>query len=438
MKTLLACWLGLALCSITAASAITETEAGGSADYIDPKTGHRVIRLSPDEGGGSLYFHQNTYTPEGDKLIFNAKGSVMAVDLTTLGKEPLKRTVVCPGSAVSMAFKSREVYVNKSGGVVAVNVDTKAERPIKGASKGLINCDESFCASVVSAVDPTGKTPKPEPRKLLPQRERMFADKIKMGIPLSKQDEDAAKKEDGLAKNLVNPASKAFKFTNLKTGESKTVGYQYAWLNHMQFSPADPNYMLYCHEGTWHEVDRVWIIRTDGTDQRLLHKRSMDMEIAGHEFWSYDGNIVWYDNQTPRSKDFWVQGVNIHTGERFVYHLERDEWSIHFNVSRDGKLFAGDGANSGQVAYAKNGRFIYAFYPEVEYKASIEGKVVNIGKFRSEKLVDMTTHKYSLEPGGSEPNVTITPDGKWVVFRSNLQGKGHVYAAEVAKAKAVP
>jgi oligogalacturonide lyase len=44
------------------------------------------------------------------------------------------------------------------------------------------------------------------------------------------------------------------------------------------------------------------------------------------------------------------------------------------------------------------------------------------------KLVDLSKHDYELEP-----NVTITPDNKWVVFRSNMHGPTHVYAVEVAK-----
>src|SRR5687767_6571191 len=31
-------------------------------EWIDPQTGHRVIRLSRDAGSTSFYFHQNTYT----------------------------------------------------------------------------------------------------------------------------------------------------------------------------------------------------------------------------------------------------------------------------------------------------------------------------------------------------------------------------------------
>jgi oligogalacturonide lyase len=42
--------------------------------------------------------------------------------------------------------------------------------------------------------------------------------------------------------------------------------------------------------------------------------------------------------------------------------------------------------------------------------------------------VDLSKHDYELEP-----NVTFTPDGKWVVFRSNMHGPTHVYAAAVHK-----
>jgi len=35
-----------------------------------------------------------------------------------------------------------------------------------------------------------------------------------------------------------------------------------------------------------------------------------------------------------------------------------------------------------------------------------------------------------------EPNVTFTPDAKWVVFHSNILGPTCVFAGEVAKADA--
>ncbi len=383
-------------------------------DWIDATTGHRVIRLSTEPGSSSLYFHQNTYTPEGDRLVFNTRAGIAAVDLTTLGVKPPKVELVVPGgSALATARRTREVYHRKGGVLYATHLDTRVTREVTKAAGGAINADETVLVRTISATDPTGTTPRPEPRQLL-QRERMFPGKVQ----LTPQEEASAKKEDGLARRLANPSCQAFVFTNTKTGEAKTVGYQYAWLNHLQFSPTDPSLLLYCHEGTWHEVDRIWTIRTDGTNQRLVHQRTMDMEIAGHEFWSYDGKMIWYDLQTPRSKEFWLAGVNVENGERIRYKIERDQWSVHFNVSRDGKLFAGDGGDPGQVAFAKDGQWINLFRPQPN------------GELKWERLVNMAKHNYRLEP-----NVTITPDGKWVVFRSNMHGPTHVYSAEISPSK---
>src|SRR5207245_3158844 len=129
---------------------------------------HRVRRPSPDGGGSSLYFHQNTYTPEGDKLIFNSKGGIVAVDISKLGetegdKPPKAEVIVQGASAIATARKTREVYYSKGkgGGVYAANVDTKEVRPVKNARGGTINVDETFSVVATNAVDPSGKTPKP-------------------------------------------------------------------------------------------------------------------------------------------------------------------------------------------------------------------------------------------------------------------------------------
>ncbi|HZG23149.1 MAG TPA: hypothetical protein VEZ17_01155, partial [Chitinophagaceae bacterium] len=95
------------------------------------------------------------------------------------------------------------------------------------------------------------------------------------------------------------------------------------------------------------------------------------------------------------------------------YELQRDEWSIHFNISNNQQLFCGDGGDSGQVAKARNGMWIYLFTPAGE-------------KFRSERLVNMKHQGYKLEP-----NVHFSPDDKWIIFRANFEGEEQVYAVEV-------
>jgi oligogalacturonide lyase len=414
-------------------------------EWIDPDTGHRVIRISDEPGSISLYFHYNSYTPEGDKMVFSAPSGVWTVDLTTLGQGLPKLEWIVDGrnlraaagagrgggglGLLMAAFKSRDAYYTANGVLYAVNVDTKVSRIVTTGRPFGVNSDETYVGSMVNQVDPTGKVQPPTPPTLIPERERMFGDKIKAGIPLTPDEEYAATKEDGLARRLLNPSSMAFNFLNLKTKTSLITGYQYASIDHQQFSPTDPNLLLYAHEGSWHEVDRIWTIRTDGSAQRLMYARTMDMEIAGHEWWSHDGQTIWFDLQTPRSHDFWIGGVNVNTGKITQYHIERDWWGVHFNSSRDDTLFASDGGDPTQVAFSKNGEWINLF------------RVQPDGSVTREKLANLSKNNYVTGQGGIEPNVSITPDKKWVVFRANIQGPLQVYAVEIAPAdpaKAAP
>src|SRR5687767_11634410 len=67
-------------------------------DWIDPDTGHRVIRLSVEPGSQTLYFHDNAYTPDGDKYVFSSPSGIMLVDVTTLGKSPPKPELIVPSA----------------------------------------------------------------------------------------------------------------------------------------------------------------------------------------------------------------------------------------------------------------------------------------------------------------------------------------------------
>jgi len=190
---------------------------------------------------------------------------------------------------------------------------------------------------------------------------------------------------------------------------------------------------MFCHEGPWHYNDRIWTIRADGTGLKKIHTRTMDMEIAGHEFFGADGRTIWYDLQTPRSEVFWLAGYQLATGRRTWYHVERGEWSVHFNVSPDGTLFAGDGGGPSSVAAPGNGQWIYLFRPQLvpdrAGKALPDAEqLIRPGVLKAEKLVNLARHDYSLEP-----NVTFTPDMQWIVFRSNMFGPTHVYAVAVKK-----
>ena len=407
--------------AIVAGTTTLRVQAPPPTDWIDPATGHRIVRLTGDAGGSTLYFHDNAFSPEGNELMFSTPAGIAVVNVAKIGAGAKPEVIVDAGRTNSyFARRTREIYYTSSGKVTAINVDTKAAREVPHA-RGLINADETLSlVKNANALDPGGRYPRPPARPIVPQLQRMFPGK-KME-DLTPDQQYSVKKEDGLAPRALNPSLQSFIFTNLKTGEARETGFQYGDLNHMQFNPVDPSLLLYCHEGTWHELDRTWTIRADGSQMRLMHKRTMDMEINGHEWWSWDGKTVWFDLQTPRSQVFWIAGVSMATGEEVRYHVERDWWGVHFNSSRDDTLFASDGGDPSQVAYSTDGQWINLF------------RVQPDGTLKREKLASMSRHNYVTGKGGVEPNVHITPDKKWVIFTGQFaQGERHVYAVSVEK-----
>lgn len=393
----------LPLLGITVASA-----AEPPAEWVEPATGHRVVRLSREPGTASLYFHQNGYTAEGDKLLVTTPEGLATINLRTRAVEP-----VAEGRAgnIVVGRKGRQVYYTKGNDVLATHLDTHATRKIaslppeiRGGSGSAVNADETLLAG--SYVE-GGSRPPASPGA------RAGAE-AKQG-EVTARDRGAARERSLEARWAARRPMRLYT-VNTKTGEIKTFHPSTDWLNHVQFSPTDPGLIMFCHEGPWHKVDRIWTIRTDGTGLKKIHARTMDMEIAGHEFFSPDGRTIWYDLQTPKSKVFWLAGFNLATGESTRYRVAREHWSVHFNEAPDEQHFAGDGGGPNSVAAPGNGQWIYLFTPKE-------------GSLQAEKLVDLSKHDYRLEP-----NVSFTPDGRWIVFRSNMHGPTHVYAVEVARA----
>ena len=369
-------------------------------EWIEAATGHRVVRLSREPGSASLYFHQNPYTADGDKMVFTTPSGLVTMNLETRATTPLVDGRV---SHLVVGKRSREAFYMKDGTVYATHLDTKATRAIANvaelrAGSGLtVNADGTLLAG--SHVEGAGNVPA-APSSSQPQ------------APVPGQG-PGPRQESRLDARWAQRLPMALYTVHVRTGAVRKIYRSNDWLNHVQFSPTDPALIMYCHEGPWHKVDRIWTIRTDGSARRLMHTRTMDMEIAGHEFFSPDGAVIWYDLQTPKYKVFWLAGVNVATGQRTRYSIRREHWSVHWNVSWNGRLFAGDGGGPRSVAAPGNGQWIYLFTPTGQ---DLEVK----------RLVDLSKHDYDLEP-----NVTFTPDDKWIVFRSNMHGPSHVYAVEV-------
>ena len=404
---------------ISATLALAADTAAPPTSWVDPDTGHRVVRLTKEPGSASLYFNQNGYTPNGKRLVYTTPGGISVLDLQT---REAKQVVEGRVRLIDAGRKNERVYYIRDGAAWWTDIDSGESHSIgvlpPRGSISTVNADETLLAGTF--IEGT------QGQDYGGSRSQPAAGAAAQAHPLDQPRNKGQMMEERLAAHLPM----AMYTMNVKTGEVKTIHRATDWLNHLLFSPTDPGLLMFCHEGPWHKVDRIWIMRMDGGEPKKVHTRTMAMEIFGHEFWGKDGKTVWYDLQTPRGQDFWLAGYDVATGNRVQYHLERNEWSIHFNVTDDGKLFCGDGGDPGQVAHAPDGEWIYLFRPELIKNGGMPDRnFIQPGVFHAEKLVNMSKHQYRLEP-----NVSFTPDRKWVVFRSNMFGPTYVFAVEVEKA----
>jgi oligogalacturonide lyase len=402
------------LCINISLSAQPVLETGGQQmpnEWIDKSTGHKIIKLTRRDGNNtSFYFHNNPFI--GNRMIFYgtdylntakndsvkqetsnipaANKQLYTVDLRSLKIEQITSQANAMNGEIT-APKNKLVYYQVKDSVFATNIETKLTRLVYvfpsdfKANITTLNADETLLGGAWSS------DAEKEIFKQNPGKSSYF--------------------------NLIYEAKlpRTLFTINVKSGELVKLFTDSAWLNHVQFSSTDPRLLMFCHEGPWHKVDRIWTIDVKTKQVKKIHTRTMDMEIFGHEWFAQDGKTIWFDLQQPRSVTFFVAGVDVKTGVERKYSLKRDEWSIHFNTSPDQKLFCGDGGDPGQVAKAKDGMWIYLFTPSGD-------------SLISKRLVNMKNHNYKLEP-----NVHFSPDGKWVIFRANFEGNTNVYAVEVKK-----
>lgn len=419
---------------IAGAALGAEPPATPPTEWVDTATGHRVIRLSTEAGTRSIYFHQNSITPDGRFVLVEMKDGLGVIEIATR-----KNTRLVDG-------KVRALFVGRKTGLIYFSRGENAGRPEQQKQVGIYSVKATGGKPKLVAIIPQGSIGSINADETLllgsyaerewqleqgprdPRFEANYAATGKDGKPLTFAE---AKEVRLLQREQAQIPMKMFT-VNTKTGEQKIIHESTAWLGHLQFSLTDPQLLMFCHEGPWHRVDRIWTMKLGG-EPRLMHQRTMNMEIAGHEFFDNDGKTIWYDLQTPRGEVFWLANVTPE-GKRTWYKVERDHWSVHFQIAPDGKTFAGDGGDEEMVAHAMDGKWLYRFTPRaIPDVAGISAPnaehLVHPGTLEAEKLVDMRNHDYRLEP-----NLHFTPDMKHLIFRSNLHGEVHTYMVELAKA----
>src|ERR1700686_3152761 len=88
--------------------------------WIDPDTGHRIVRLTNEPGSASLYFNQNGYTADGKGMVYTTPEGISVLDLQTHAAKPVVQGRV---RIIVTGRKTQSVYYLKEGAVPAAAVE---------------------------------------------------------------------------------------------------------------------------------------------------------------------------------------------------------------------------------------------------------------------------------------------------------------------------
>ena len=202
----------------------------------------------------------------------------------------------------------------------------------------------------------------------------------------------------------------------ITSGKMEVMHEDRCHMGHVNTSPVLPDLLTFCHEGPWLRVaQRLWGL--DLSTGKVWKIRPQDEQVAiGHEYWFTDGKTVGYHGRFRQNQGRQFYGYtkwdNTESCEfDFPFHC------THF-ASNDQDLIVGDGtAYLPHPACAGYSRpFIMLFKREGDH-------------FVGPRI--LAFHRSTFNDQHAHPHPRFTPDGRYVMYSSDLTSYANIYLVEV-------
>jgi oligogalacturonide lyase len=182
---------------------------------------------------------------------------------------------------------------------------------------------------------------------------------------------------------------------------AEVVWEERSWIGHVNTSPTQPNLITFCHEGPWDKVDnRIWGLNLETGEAWMIRPRR-DGESVGHEYWHADGIHIGYHGRWPDGRKFFGM-IRYDNSDNVEVDFPHETGHIHSN---DFSLIVGDG-----------------------------GRVVRLWKRKGEGFDGprvLCEHRSSFHIQQVHVHPRFTPDGRQVLFTSDVSGYGNLYLVQV-------
>jgi oligogalacturonide lyase len=360
-------------------------------------TGADVWRLSP-RGTEALhpYFTQNQFSADGRFLALSVREAGQwrprLLDLMTGDVEPLACPAgvgvgnLCLDGATRAAyfFCGWALYRSAPGGEAA-----ELWRCPDGFAPGAIgisSCGRCVVFSYVEALAASTATS----RIYSDQQERMFQ----------------------------RPRSVVMRY-DAQAGRAEALHGEMAWISHVLVNPRDPDEAVFCHEGPWERVQRLWRVRWPECRAAPLLVTRPGHEMAGHEYFTAAGRVMvqyaqvdppYTGRRTAYNIELWPDG-----SEERRYRLP-GKCPPHLQSAPSGELHVADACHSDDGRQPPDPEAWIALVRHVEGRA---------------EFVPLCRHGTHWRTQESHPHPIFTPDGGSVIFNADDGTGAAVYRAFV-------
>ena len=219
------------------------------------------------------------------------------------------------------------------------------------------------------------------------------------------------------------PRSLVFRY-DLESDKAEVITGGHARLTHVSLKPDDAVWMLYCHDGPWYLVQRMWMARVSADESKPLMVQQKGLEAVGHEFFTPSGRVgAQYSYRYKPDMPFFLfadlyldaDGGN---QERYYYPFRRTK---HVGVSCDETLGVGDVACLSADMKDADRYLSLIHYNRADHRAEVS---------------ILCAHDSSGKKA-SHVHPVFTPDGQRIVFSSDKDGRLNIYMTEADRNKAV-
>ncbi len=212
------------------------------------------------------------------------------------------------------------------------------------------------------------------------------------------------------------PSSLVIRF-DMETRKGEVVTGGHERITHTSFKPDDGDYMVFCHDGPWDLVQRMWTVRVSTDEVVPLVEQQKHLERMVHEFTTAKGRVgVQYSFRYKPDMEYFMNADILvdfdgKNQERFYYPYLRPE---HINVNYDETYAVGDRAMLSADMKDSN-----KYIALIEYDRNYHKANTNLLCYHG-----TSGKKYAH----SHP--VFTPDGSHIMFSSDVDGNLNIYMVE--------